>query len=143
MPRLRYIIMMSKRMGASVLDVEQFAREWVAAWNSRDLEAILSHYHEDVTFSSPLIRSLDVSESGTVRGKSALREYFRGALARNPQLRFDLVAAFASTGSVAVLYDSHGGWRAVETMALSDGRVERSWAHYPPDVLVTAGSSGR
>ena len=35
---------------------QAFAREWVKAWNDHDLEAILSHYAEDVVFHSPRIR---------------------------------------------------------------------------------------
>ena len=34
---------------------ERFADEWIAAWNSYDLNAILSHYAEDVVFHSPPI----------------------------------------------------------------------------------------
>ena len=40
-----------------VIDLEwarTLATEWVAAWNSHDLERILAHYAHDVVFSSPL-----------------------------------------------------------------------------------------
>ena len=33
---------------------EKFAREWLRAWNERDLDRILSHYTEDVQFQSPV-----------------------------------------------------------------------------------------
>ena len=32
---------------------QQLAEEWYAAWNSHDLERILSHYSDDVVFVSP------------------------------------------------------------------------------------------
>jgi ketosteroid isomerase-like protein len=38
-------------------EAEVFALEWVAAWNSRDLERILQHYTEDVEITSPLAES--------------------------------------------------------------------------------------
>lgn len=34
---------------------QEFAAEWIAAWNSHDLERILSHYAEDFEMASPLI----------------------------------------------------------------------------------------
>ena len=30
----------------------EFAREWIAAWNSHDLELILSHYADDFEMAS-------------------------------------------------------------------------------------------
>jgi hypothetical protein len=34
---------------------EMFAAEWIAAWNSHDLDRVLSHYSETFEFSSPHI----------------------------------------------------------------------------------------
>jgi ketosteroid isomerase-like protein len=31
----------------------QFAEEWIAAWNSHDLDRILSHYADDFEMASP------------------------------------------------------------------------------------------
>ena len=33
----------------------QFAEEWVAVWNSRDLDRILAHYADDFEMASPYI----------------------------------------------------------------------------------------
>lgn len=33
---------------------QQFAKEWVQAWNNHDIEAILSHYTEDFEIESPI-----------------------------------------------------------------------------------------
>jgi hypothetical protein len=30
-----------------VTEAEIFAHEWLVAWNSRDLDTIMGHYHED------------------------------------------------------------------------------------------------
>src|ERR1035438_9310853 len=37
---------------------QQFASEWLDAWNAHDLELILSHFTEAVVFTSPLARQL-------------------------------------------------------------------------------------
>ncbi len=31
----------------------EFADEWISAWNTRDVEAVLVHYADDVLFTSP------------------------------------------------------------------------------------------
>jgi len=37
-----------------MIDVETFAREWIAAWNAHDLERVLAHYSPDIQLSSPV-----------------------------------------------------------------------------------------
>ena len=37
---------------------EDFAKDWIAAWKRRDVEAVLSQYGDDVEFQSPLVVAL-------------------------------------------------------------------------------------
>ena len=41
-----------------MIDPAVFANHWIKAWNSHDLEAILSHYAEDIVFLSPIAAAL-------------------------------------------------------------------------------------
>ena len=77
-----------------------FAREWVSAWNSRDLERILSHYSEDVELTSPMVQRLLGDGQHSVRGKDDLRAYFRRGLDTLPDLTFTLWGAYAGVHSV-------------------------------------------
>ena len=43
-----------------------FASEWVEAWNSYDLERILGHFTEDVTFSSPVAARIVPGSEGII-----------------------------------------------------------------------------
>jgi hypothetical protein len=115
--------------------VQAFAREWVDAFNSHDLERILSHYAPDVTLTSPVAAARGHAD-GTVRGVDELRSYFAGGLASNPELRFDLKAAYGGVRSVVVHYQAVFGpgrssWSA-EMMELDGGLVTRVVAHYDP-----------
>jgi ketosteroid isomerase-like protein len=58
---------------------ENFAKEWIAAWNSHDLDRILEHYEDNFEMSSPIIRTLADEPSGTLRGKAAVRSYWAKA----------------------------------------------------------------
>ncbi len=53
-------------------EAQEFALEWIAAWNSHDLDRILSHYADDVEVTSPLVETVLGPGKVTVRGKAAL-----------------------------------------------------------------------
>jgi hypothetical protein len=69
-------------------EATRYALRWIEAWNSRDIEAVLSTFEEHVEFTSP--RALATVGVATVQGKPALRAYWEAALARIASLRFTL-----------------------------------------------------
>jgi len=112
-------------------DANELAREWIAAWNSHNLDAILSHYREDVVLTSPVVAELLGDASGTLRGKTALREYFTRGLAAHPNLRFELLDVMRGFSTVVVCYINHKGTKTAEFMELDgDGKVARVVANY-------------
>ncbi len=110
---------------------DHFAEAWITSWNAHDLDAILSHYDDEVTLTSPnVIRRLGY-ENGTVMGKAALRPYFELALASQPKLRFRLMRLYHGVNSLCLEYERHDGRRGAEMMEFSaDGQVTRVVAHY-------------
>ena len=87
-------------------DAQRFADRWAAAWNRRDVEAVLAHFREDVEFTSPT--ALAVTGVATVRGKVPLREYWIAALARLSSLHFtvDRVVWDQQRKELAIIYTS-------------------------------------
>ncbi len=115
----------------SAAQAEKFAREWVEAWNSHDLERILSHYADDFEKTSPFIAGLMNEPSGTLKGKDKVGAYWGKALQRMPELHFDLIEVLASVNSIAIYYHAVLGKRAVELLFFDDhGKVRRGIAHY-------------
>ena len=109
----------------------EFAAEWIEAWNSHDLSRILSHYSDEIVFSSPLLASVGGIASGSLRGRDALGMYFSAALSKFPNLRFELHNVFHGTDALTIVYRSVNDLEAAETMVLSDElRVKRVWAQY-------------
>ena len=90
-------------------EARAFAEEWAAAWNERAVERVLSHFDDDVSFTSPT--ALAVVGVATVRGKQALREYWNTALARISSLRFAVERVSWDPGSreLAIIYVSDTG----------------------------------
>lgn len=109
---------------------QHFADEWIAAWNSRDLERILAHYEEDFEMSSPIIPVLVGEISGTLKGKAAVGAYWAKALEKVPTLRFELLTVLAGVNSVTIYYKGHRGLAAEVLHFSSGGKVRAAFAHY-------------
>jgi len=123
-------------MPPAVVDAEvalRFAEEWIAAWNSHDLDRILSHYSDDFEMRSPLIVQRGIDPSGILRGKDAVGAYWRQGLAVTPPIRFELVGVYAGVGSIAIHYLSVGRRMVIESVELgADGKVTRGAALHGP-----------
>lgn len=115
----------------NVAFARSFAQEWSDAWNSHDLEQILSHYADDVVLTSPLALQR-FGGDGTVRGKAALREYFGGGLNAFPNLHFELIETLWGLETVVVCFiNSVRDSKCAEVMLLNRaGKVARVWANY-------------
>ena len=87
-------------------EAQAFAQQWAAAWNERDVERVLAHFEDDVTFTSPT--ALAVVGVATLRGKQALRDYWNKAVARIGSLRFTVDRALwdAEHRELAIVYES-------------------------------------
>jgi ketosteroid isomerase-like protein len=109
----------------------QLAYNWVDAWNSHDLERILSHYDDGVVLISPVALKL-LNGDGTVRGKAALREYFSRGLDAFPDLRFDLIDVLWGTETIVIYYFNNvRGSKTAEVILMnSAGKIRQVWANY-------------
>lgn len=110
---------------------EHFAAEWIAAWNSRNLDHVLAHYTDNFEFSSPFIVRVVGEPSCILRGKQAVGAYWSKALAGLPNLVLTLDAAHWGVNSIVLHYHRNDGRVASEWFEFgSDGKVVRSSAHY-------------
>ncbi len=113
------------------IDAQAFAEEWVAAWNAHDLERILAHYSDDFEIITPMIKMSLGIDTGTLVGKPAIGDYWRGALEKMPDLHFELLDVCEGVNSVAVYYKSVKDKLAIEVMEFgAEGKVERVVVHY-------------
>ena len=113
------------------LEAIEFARQWVAAWNSHDLDAIMSHYDADVVLTSPAAAKILEDPSGTVEGISALRNYFKRGLELYPNLHFELLDVMHGLSSIVVCYKNQKGTKTAEFMECGkNGKIIRVVANY-------------
>ncbi|GKT30087.1 FAD-binding oxidoreductase, partial [Aduncisulcus paluster] len=78
------------------LNPAKFSRDWFAAWNAHDIEAVLEHFDEDAVFTSAYGAQIAPETGGVFSGKQAIRAYWAEALTRNPDLHFEPVGTAAS-----------------------------------------------
>ncbi len=117
-----------------MISVEQgrkFAREWVKAWNDRNLDEVLSHYTDDFEMSTPFIASMYGEPSGTLRGRENVAKYWTAALAKLPDLHFELRDVLVGVNSVVIYYKSVMNKSAAEVFTFDEsGKVCKAAAHY-------------
>ncbi|MHC1943185.1 nuclear transport factor 2 family protein [Bradyrhizobium sp. UFLA06-06] len=107
-------------------------RDWIAAWNARDLERVLAMYAEDAEMTSDRIPALGFGPTGTVRGKASLRAYWSAALAKLPELHFELIDLYVSPDSVVVFYQNERGKKICEYLRLdAEGKIRQGSANHP------------
>ena len=108
-----------------------FAAEWIAAWNAHDLPRVLSHYTEDFEMTSPKILQFAGEPRGRLVGKAAVAAYWAVALARFPDLHFELLTVMHGIDSVVLCYRGVGGQLVGEVFYFnSAGLVSRTCANY-------------
>ena len=105
------------------IDAIEFSQTWAAAWNRRDLEAVLHHFHEEAVFTSPVAQRIGFAKDGIVTGKEALRRYWTAALARNPKLHFEVTAVYQGTDTLVIAFKNQDGDNRVEVLNFSAGLV--------------------
>ena len=108
----------------------QFAEEWIEAWNSCDLDRILSHYSDDFVMSSSRIPIIVDVESGVLKGKGAISAYWRRALEITPELRFELISLFVGADCLVLHYKSVRGLATEVFFFNTEGKVIRAAANY-------------
>jgi predicted ester cyclase len=107
------------------------ANEWAAAWNSHDLDAIMSHYEDKVELTSPVAIQLLGLPDGRIIGKANLRAYFQRGLSAYPELHFHLEDVLWGINTVVLYYTNQKGTRTAEFMQLSlSGKVAHVVANY-------------
>ncbi len=109
---------------------DRFAADWIDAWNTHDLERVLSHYTDDFEMSSPVIITLAGVPSGTLTGKKKISAYWAKSLQQSPDLHFELITTMVGINSITLYYKGVRGLSAEVFHFNLEGKVTRAYAHY-------------
>jgi hypothetical protein len=128
---------------ATLRAIEQMYRDWDAALHTKDIEAAVALYAEDVRLESPLVRHLTGSERGVVDGRDTLRDFIRLVFERTPSSRRHFRTGFFTDGRTLIWEyprETPEGDQMdfAESMEIEDGLIRRHrvyWGWYGVKVL--------
>jgi ketosteroid isomerase-like protein len=83
------------------------ALSWFEAFNAHNLEQLLQLYHDDAEHYSPKLKLRHPETEGLIKGKAALRAWWRDAFDRLPSLRYEVVSLTANEARVFMEYIRH------------------------------------
>ncbi len=92
---------------ADAVATAPLAERWLEAWNGHDLDRLLALYAVDARHSSKRVRAAGGTDD-MLQGRDAIAAYFRRALERFPELRFEPVSVSSGPRTVVIEYRPHG-----------------------------------
>jgi hypothetical protein len=100
----------------------RFVESWLEAWNAHEVDALLAHFDDNVTFTSPMARLIVPNSNGVIEGKESLRLYWQEGMRLIPDLHFELIDFYVGVNVLVINYRNQKGARVNEVL-LFDGNV--------------------
>jgi steroid delta-isomerase-like uncharacterized protein len=125
--------------------LDAFARDWIQAWDSHDVDRILAFYTDDAFYEDVpnVVNGWDVP----LRGQEMIRESLVRTFGQMPDLRFELVSASGAGDRLVVEWimkgthyrDSTGSFsiRAVSIIKLEGDRIAQVSDYYDSYLLLS------
>ena len=124
---------------------ETFAREWVEAFDSRDVDRILTFYTEDAVYED--VPNVENGWSVPLRGQQMIRESVADAFEEMPDLGFEFVSTFDAGDYMVVEWLMTGTrWgdftgefsiRGVSVVRLEGGKIASVRDYYDTYLLLS------
>lgn len=86
---------------------KQIATKWFEAFNEHDLEKLLALYDDNAQHYSPKLKIRMPETQGLIKGKQALREWWKDAFDRLPTLQYEVIKLTADDEQVFMEYIRH------------------------------------
>ena len=114
--------------------LQSIAFKWFDAFNSHNLEQLLSLYDDDAEHFSPKLKIRKPETNGFVKGKQALREWWQDAFDRLPTLHYKVASLTASTDRIFMEYtrivDGDENMLVAEVLDVRDGKIVASRVYH-------------
>jgi heme-degrading monooxygenase HmoA/ketosteroid isomerase-like protein len=108
-------------------DLRRIALAWLAAFENRDLDALLALYTKDAVHTSPKIRVRHPETGGVLRGKVAMRSWWQDSFDRLPSMKYVPTAITADKDRVFMEYvrevAGEAPYPVAEVLEIRDGKI--------------------
>ena len=113
---------------------KNIATKWFAAFNEHNLENLLSLYDDNAEHFSPKLKIRQPETNGLIKGKSALRAWWKDAFDRLPTLNYEVKKLTADEEQVFMEYIRHvkgeEDLRVGEVLEIKKGKIVASRVYH-------------
>ena len=121
-------------VGQLVASPRVLAERWLAAFNGRDLDALVGLYAADATHHSPKLRAQRPETGGRITGQAALRAWWADSFARLVGLRYEPIGLTADSERAVLEYwrqlPGAEDLRVAELFRCVDGKILESFVYH-------------
>ena len=118
----------------SALQNKEIALQWFAAFNEHNLEKLLSLYDDKAEHFSPKLKIRQPETNGLIKGKEALRSWWKDAFDRFPTLNYEVKKLTADDEQVFMEYIRHvkgeDDLRVGEVLEIRNGAIMASRVYH-------------
>lgn len=108
-------------------DLKSIAKLWFEAFNNHDLENLLSLYDENAEHFSPKLKIREPETNGLIKGKVALREWWKDCFERLPTLKYEVKKLTADEEQVFMEYarkvEGENDLQVGEVLEIKGGKI--------------------
>lgn len=114
--------------------VISIAKQWFDAFNAHDLEMLLSLYLDDAQHYSPKLKLRNPETNGLIKGKDALRQWWKDSFERLPSLKYVPQQFIADDSKIFMEYiryvDGEENMTVGEVLEIKDGLIVASRVYH-------------
>jgi hypothetical protein len=114
----------------------ELVHDWMNAWNGKDIDRLMNHYHNDVEFLSPVVAKRWSKADGKLVGKEEVRKHFLKGFEDGNHIPFELLGVLMGTSGVILVYRKWASGMAADVIELDEeGKVMKVSAYKSLDEL--------
>jgi ketosteroid isomerase-like protein len=106
---------------------KKIALKWFEAFNEHDLEKLLLLYSDNAEHFSPKLKIRKPETNGLIKGKQALRDWWKDAFDKLPTLNYEVLKLTADKEQVFMEYIRHlqneEDLRVAEVLQINNGTI--------------------
>ncbi|MGY0041088.1 nuclear transport factor 2 family protein [Pedobacter sp. NJ-S-72] len=113
---------------------EYIAQQWFDAFNTQNLEGLLALYDDQAIHFSPKLKIRQPDTEGLIRGKAALRQWWKDSFDRLPTLRYQPTSFTANEQRIFMEYirtvEGEPDMLIAEVLEISNGKINASRVYH-------------
>lgn len=115
-------------------NLEALALKWLAAFNTKDLDGLLSLYANDALHYSPMLKAKRPETNGLVIGVASLRSWWQDAFDNLPSLHYSVTSLTANRQRVFMEYrrrvNGEKDKLVAEVLEFKEGKIASSRVYH-------------